>query len=82
MTAVAELSFLDMFGERSLPEWIGRSTEMRPTPLGRGRWFMTIGCSSSAPLSSLGMRERPLSQSLTFLAASAKVKFECRPVVR
>jgi hypothetical protein len=38
MTAVAELRFLDMIGERSLPEWTGRSTEkLPPTPLGRLR---------------------------------------------
>jgi hypothetical protein len=53
------------------------------TATGRQRWLVTIGCSRSAPKlsqSSVGMRERP--QSLTFLAVSAKVKFQGRPVVR
>jgi hypothetical protein len=53
--------------------------------MGRQRWFVIIGCSRSAPkfVAIVGrMRERPLSQSLTFLAASAKVKFQDRPVVR
>jgi hypothetical protein len=57
----------------------------RVTALGRQRWFVIIGCSRSAPkfVAIVGrMRERPLSQSLTFLAASAKVKFQDRPVVR
>jgi len=52
---------------------------------GRQHWFVTIGSSRSAPKlsrSSVGMRERPLPQSLPFLAASAKVKFQGRPVVR
>jgi hypothetical protein len=51
MTAVAELRFLDMIAERSLPEWTGRSIEkLPPTPLGRQREFAAFVCSRSAAI--------------------------------